>query len=77
MFFYFRSLCKIISHAAELDTKLTVIKLLDAWYGKGDAKLRVPEIKKATFDRIKAEKIVGYLLIKGYLKEDFHYTAYS
>lgn len=59
-----------------MDVKVTVIKLLDAWFGKGDAKLRMKDVPIPSFDRITAERVVGYLLIEGYLKEDFHYTAY-
>lgn len=66
----------IIQHALEQDIKLTAIKLIDAWYGKGESKLRVANVKAPSFDKTTAERIIGYLLIQGYLKEDHHYTAY-
>lgn len=75
MFIISRSLYKIIDQAWEKEIKLTALKLIDAWYGKGDSKLRVSDIK-CGLDRTTAEAAVGYLLYTGYLKEDFHYTAY-
>lgn len=71
------SVYKLISHAAASDTKLTAQKLMDAWYGKGPPKLRPPDVQVPKFTKDTAETIIAYLLIKQYLKEDFHFTPYT
>uniref|UniRef100_A0A1B6JNR2 ATP-dependent DNA helicase n=1 Tax=Homalodisca liturata TaxID=320908 RepID=A0A1B6JNR2_9HEMI len=72
-----RTVYKLLAHAASSDTKLTVQKLMDAWYGKGPAALKLTGISPPSFPRDTAENILAYLLINGYLKEDFHFTPYS
>ncbi|XP_039290479.1 ATP-dependent DNA helicase Q1 isoform X2 [Nilaparvata lugens] len=72
-----RSLLKLLSHASSQDTKMTAQKLLEAWYGKGPPKLRLSSIAVPSFSRITGDNILARLLIDGYLKEDFHFTAYS
>jgi ATP-dependent DNA helicase Q1 len=67
---------KILENAAKMDIKLTALKLIDAWFHKGPGKLRL-EIPPPSIDRFYAEQIVAFLLIDDYLREDFHYTAYS
>lgn len=71
------SIYKLISHAAALDTKLTAQKLMEAWYGKGPPKLRPPGVQVPKFSKDTAETVIAYLLMKQYLKEDFHFTPYS
>jgi hypothetical protein len=56
---------------------ITAQKLIDAWYGKGAGNLRVKSIQVPTFPRETAEAVVAYLLVEGYLQEDFHFTPYS
>lgn len=74
---YCLALYKIIDCAANLDVKLTMLKLVDSWYQKGKPNLRCKDIPVPSFERYYAEQIVAFLLIKGYLKEDFHFTAYN
>lgn len=71
------ALYKIIDHAFNMDVKLTTLKLIDSWYQKGKSSLRVKEITIPTFERFYAEQMVAFLIVKGYLKEDFHFTAYT
>lgn len=71
------TLYKIIEHATKMDLKLTMLMLIDSWYHKGKASLRVKEIPVPNFERFYAEQMVAFLIIKDYLKEDFHFTAYS
>lgn len=53
-------------------------KLVDAWQNTGPASLRLPNVKKSDkLPRDRCESILAYLLLEGYLKEDFHYTPYS
>lgn len=75
-----RAHCRIIAHilenAEKLDTKLTAQKLLDAWFLKGPVNLR-HKGKEPNFPRVLGEDVIAFLLINGYLVEDFHFTAYS
>ena len=52
-------------------------KLIDIWLGKGQLNLRVKDAICSNKDRGMAEKVVAFLLIDGFLKEDFHFTPYS
>lgn len=74
---YCRQLYQIMTKAVQNDARLTALKLVDAWYGKGTASLRVASVPVPKFARESAEAIVGYLLASGYLQEDFHFSAYS
>ncbi|XP_058790398.1 ATP-dependent DNA helicase Q1-like isoform X2 [Phymastichus coffea] len=74
---YCRHIYQIITHAVQNEQRLTPLKLIDAWYNKGAANLRVSSIPIPKFPREIGEAIVGYLLINGYLQEDFHFSAYS
>ncbi|KAG8221890.1 hypothetical protein J437_LFUL006708, partial [Ladona fulva] len=71
-----RNLYKIISQATGLDIRVTGQKLVDAWLGKGATNLRLKDVSPPAFSREQAEAVVAYLLIEGYLKEDFHFTPY-
>lgn len=71
-----RTLTSIIENALNQDTKLTAQKLLDAWFLKGPVNLR-HNGKEPNFSRILGEDVIAYLIIEGYLEEDFHFTAYS
>ncbi|XP_012543096.1 ATP-dependent DNA helicase Q1 isoform X2 [Monomorium pharaonis] len=74
---YCRQLYQIMTKAVQNETRLTALKLIDAWYGKGPLLLRVPNIPVPNFTKETAEVIIGHLLINGYLQEDFHFSAYS
>lgn len=52
-------------------------KLVDLLLGKGATKQRVQEAIATGLTRDKAENIVAYLTVDGFLKEDFHFTPYS
>lgn len=74
---YCRQLYEIMIKAAQCETRLTALKLIDAWYGKGATTLRVASVPTPKFTRESGEAIVGHLLVTGYLQEDFHFSAYS
>ncbi|XP_015597808.1 ATP-dependent DNA helicase Q1-like [Cephus cinctus] len=74
---YCRHIYQIMTKAVQSDTRLTALKLLDAWYGKGAVESRVSSVPIPKFSRETGESIVGHLLTNGYLKEDFHFSAYS
>ncbi|KYN28147.1 PREDICTED: ATP-dependent DNA helicase Q1-like [Trachymyrmex cornetzi] len=75
--YYCRQLYQIMTKAVQNEIRLTALKLIDAWYGKGVSSLRISNVPVPNFTRESAEAIVGYLLINGYLQEDFHFSAYS
>ncbi|XP_066592513.1 ATP-dependent DNA helicase Q1-like [Prorops nasuta] len=74
---YCRYIYQIMTKAVQSDTRLTAIKLMDAWFNKGAAALRLATIPTPKFSRETGEAILGHLLINGYLQEDFHFSAYS
>lgn len=74
---YCKEVVRILENAASTNQRVTAVKLLDAWYGKGSVSLRVRDIKAPGVTREKAERILAHMLLEGYLREDFHFTAYS
>ncbi|XP_045497491.1 ATP-dependent DNA helicase Q1-like [Colias croceus] len=73
---HLKTLANIIDNADKQQTKLTAQKLIDAWFLKGPVPLRHSG-KEPNFSRNLAEDVIAYLLIEGYIVEDFHFTAYS
>ncbi|XP_036614992.1 ATP-dependent DNA helicase Q1 [Trichosurus vulpecula] len=74
---YCRDLIKILKQAEKLNEKLTPLKLIDAWMGKGVAKLRVSDVVPPKLPRDELEKIIAHFILQQYLKEDFSFTAYA
>ncbi|XP_068046570.1 ATP-dependent DNA helicase Q1 [Anomalospiza imberbis] len=74
---YCRDLIKILEQADSMSEKLTPLKLIDAWSGKGVSKFRVPEVTPPKHPREELERIVAHLLLQQYLKEDFSFTAFA
>ncbi|KAB1254576.1 ATP-dependent DNA helicase Q1 [Camelus dromedarius] len=74
---YCRDLIKILKQAEELNEKLTPLKLIDAWMGKGAAKLRAAGVAPPALPREDLEKIIAQVLIQQYLREDYSFTAYA
>ncbi|KAM9673882.1 ATP-dependent DNA helicase Q1 isoform 1-T2 [Trichechus inunguis] len=74
---YCRDLIKILKQAEELNEKLTPLKLIDSWMGKGAAKLRVAGVAPPVLPREDLEKLIAHFLLHQYLKEDYSFTAYA
>ncbi|XP_040343801.1 ATP-dependent DNA helicase Q1 [Herpailurus yagouaroundi] len=74
---YCRDLIKILKQAEDLNEKLTPLKLMDSWMGKGAAKLRVAGVAPPQLPREDLEKIIAHFLLQQYLKEDYSFTAYA
>nr|XP_054488186.1 ATP-dependent DNA helicase Q1 [Agelaius phoeniceus] len=74
---YCRDLIKILEQADSMSEKLTPLKLIDAWSGKGVSKFRVPEVAPPKHPREELERIIAHLLLQQYLKEDFSFTAFA
>lgn len=73
-----KDIYSIISYAEKSETRLTAIKLLDAWFKSGGSKLvRPPHIDIPPISREFAENVIAFLLINNYLKEDIHFTPYN
>ncbi|XP_058461346.1 ATP-dependent DNA helicase Q1-like [Malaya genurostris] len=73
---YYHTLVAILRRAETLQTKLTPLKLVDAWYHKGSPKNRLEE-PPPLLDRYIGEQVVAFLIVNGYLKEDFQYNQYT
>uniref|UniRef100_A0A3Q2YZQ3 ATP-dependent DNA helicase n=1 Tax=Hippocampus comes TaxID=109280 RepID=A0A3Q2YZQ3_HIPCM len=67
---------QILELAASADEKLTPLKLVEAWMGKGPAKHR-KSMETTTLSRPQAEDVIVHLLLQGYLREDFSFTPYT
>ncbi|XP_018425823.1 PREDICTED: ATP-dependent DNA helicase Q1 [Nanorana parkeri] len=74
---YSRDILKILEHADQMDEKLTPLKLIDAWLGKGASKLRVSKVLPPRLLRGELERIITHLLLEKYIREDFSFTAYT
>lgn len=74
---YCRDLIRILKQSEELNEKLTPLKLIDSWMGKGPAKLRVAGVAAPALPREDLEKIIAHFLLQQYLKEDYSFTAYA
>ncbi|XP_064116589.1 ATP-dependent DNA helicase Q1-like [Macrobrachium nipponense] len=70
-------LLMILTKALSKNQRLTGQKLVDAWLGKGAKDARVQEAITKDLSRDRAENIVAFLILDGFLKEDFHFTPYS
>ncbi|XP_077450666.1 ATP-dependent DNA helicase Q1 isoform X2 [Stigmatopora argus] len=71
-----RQVVQILELAASNDEKLTPLKLVEAWMGKGPAKHR-KSTQTTTLSRDQAESVIIHLFLQGYLREDFSFTPYS
>jgi len=74
---YCLDLLKILHQAASLSERVTAIKLVDAWCGKGQTSLRMRDVNPPDLSREDCERVVVYLLLEGVFREDFHFTPYS
>lgn len=76
---YAQTVIRIILKAHDVQEKLTCLKVINALLSTGPGKIQVKDWKcpKNDFNREMGERLVANMMIKGYLKEDFHYTPYS
>lgn len=71
-----RQVVQVLELAASLEEKLTPLKLLEAWMGRGPAKRR-RMIQTTALSRLQAENVIVRMLLLGYLREDFSFTPYT
>uniref|UniRef100_A0A8C5KYY9 ATP-dependent DNA helicase n=1 Tax=Jaculus jaculus TaxID=51337 RepID=A0A8C5KYY9_JACJA len=72
-----RDLVKILRQAEERNEKVTPVKLIDSWTGRGAPKLRVAGVAAPALPRAELEKVIAHALLREYLKEDYSFTAYA
>lgn len=72
-----QDLKKILSHASQIEERMTALKLMDAWLGKGNKKNRVESVNVPKYSREVCERIVATFLLQGFLKEEFHFNPYT
>jgi ATP-dependent DNA helicase Q1 len=75
---YARDFIAILRNSQVRNQRMTGLKLVEAWLGKGSTALRLSQHQAPIgLDRTEAERIIVHLLLNGYLREDFHFTPYS
>ncbi|KAG8438535.1 hypothetical protein GDO86_004920 [Hymenochirus boettgeri] len=74
---YCRDIMKILEQANQMDEKLTPLKLIDSWMGKGASKLRVALVQPPKLPRDEIERVIAHLLLQQVVREDFSFTAYA
>ena len=62
-----RQVVQIVELASSMDEKLTPLKLVEAWMGKGPAKRR-KMIQITTLSRVQVEAVIVQLLLQEYLR---------
>lgn len=65
----------VLQRSAGSNERLTGGKLLEAVSGRGKFKTTCPDVKSLPSESI--QRVIVYMLLNGYLKEDFHFTPYS
>ena len=74
---YCRDVVSILRHNASSKQRVTGLKLLDAWQGRGARAHRAEAVAASALARADMERVLVYMLLEGYIKEDFHFTAYT
>lgn len=72
-----KTISEIIKHTTSIEKRITALKLIDIWLNKREKKLRPPGLPVPGYSQELAQKIIGFLLINNYLKEEFHFTPYA
>lgn len=72
-----RDVITIVDNAKHKDQRITALKLMESVMGRGAAILRVKSLGSAGMCRENIERLLIHMLLNGYLREDFHFTAYT
>ncbi|KAG0301400.1 hypothetical protein BGZ98_008395 [Dissophora globulifera] len=80
-----RALCLLVDRLKTVNERVTLNKLVEAWRGVGSlraiAKVVRDEFLTAVVpkrdNKDDYDRIISHLIVHGYLREDFHFTAYS
>ncbi|XP_038046923.1 ATP-dependent DNA helicase Q1-like [Patiria miniata] len=73
---YYASMLDILQTVAKKKERVTALKLVDKWLAKKPTH-RLEGAKPSPLTRVDCVSILCYLLLEGYLKEDFHFTPYA
>lgn len=71
-----RQVVQIVELAASMDERLTPLKLVEAWMGKGPAKRR-KMIQTTTLSRLQVKAVIVRLLLQNYLRWPIVFCLYS
>ena len=72
-----KSILKILQNAQESEERVTMIKLIEAWNGKGNKKIRLKNLPAPALLLFDCQRFLIHLLMEGILREDFHFTPFS
>lgn len=74
---YCKDILSILNQCQAQKQRVTALKIIDIWTGKGHASLRPTSVTPTKLMRADAEKVLIHLLLEGYIREDFHFTLYN
>lgn len=72
-----QDILSILNQCQAQKQRVTALKVIDIWTGKGHANLRPTSVTPTKLLRADAEKVLIHLLLEGYIREDFHFTPYN
>lgn len=72
-----QSVLRILQNAQQNSERVTLIKLLEAWHGKGSKNLKVSDLPRPELSPVDCQRFVIHLVLERILNEDFHFTPYS
>ncbi|KFH69501.1 hypothetical protein MVEG_04313 [Podila verticillata NRRL 6337] len=80
-----RSLCLLLDRLKDVNERVTLNKLVEVWRGVGSLRMIAKVVREEhNFEVVPKrtnkddyERIINYLILNEYLREDFHFTAYS
>ncbi|XP_071790032.1 ATP-dependent DNA helicase Q1-like [Asterias amurensis] len=73
---YISTLLEILKANSKKETRITPLKLVDFWLAKKPF-VQLAGGKPSLLSRLDCESILCFLLLEGFLKEDFHFTPYA
>ncbi|KAG0222712.1 hypothetical protein BGW42_006358 [Actinomortierella wolfii] len=80
-----RAICLLVDRLQAVNERVTINKLVEAWRGVGPLRTIAKtvrdehgtEVASKQFEKDDYERIINHLVLNDYLREDFHFTAYS
>ncbi|KAF9969477.1 hypothetical protein BGZ73_008151 [Actinomortierella ambigua] len=80
-----RAICLLVDRLQAVNERITINKLVEAWRGVGPLRVIAKtvrdehgtEVASKTFEKEDYDQIINHLVLNDYLREDFHFTAYS
>ncbi|KAF9584631.1 hypothetical protein BGW38_005791 [Lunasporangiospora selenospora] len=80
-----RALCVLLEKLAEVNERVTLNKLVEAWQGVGGLRVIAKTVREEYGTQVACkrtnkddyDRIINHLVVNNYLREDFHFTVYS